>query len=75
MAPMTWHERYSELDCLRNGDPFWIVIIKGDDLLVDYRYNFELLGLTQDEAMVTVLWVEREQLSFELECLERWWRL
>jgi hypothetical protein len=64
-----------EVYYVERGDPFLTEICKADDIIDDHLYNWEWFGITEAEALKTALWAERLQLSYELETLERWWRL
>lgn len=61
---MNLFEEFPELVPLYNGDPFFEEISKFDDIASDFW-----------EDPLTVAWVERHQLSYELETLYRWWAL
>jgi hypothetical protein len=72
---MNIHDLYPELECIERGDPYLEEICKADDVIDDYTYNAELLGVVANDAALTVRWAERTRLTYELSLLYKWWGL
>jgi hypothetical protein len=71
----TWWKRVPEWECVTNGDPYLIDIVRADDTIDDHRYHAEDLGIDAATAVRIVDFVERQRLSYELAALYAWWSL
>lgn len=69
----SWRDNFPEADCLDAGDPFLREVVKADDDITDLRYNYWLWDLDEETGHRLADQVEREQLSYELGVLYRWW--
>jgi len=68
--------RLPQWDCIDAGDPYWRVIEEYDEVIYEYQsVNRDLVGVSVEDGRQIAFRAERLQLDFELEHLERWWRL
>lgn len=66
-----WREAFGPEAWLRN-DPFVEELVQADDLIIDYRFNYDWFGKTAGEGEQMAAHIERMRLTYELETLYRW---